>query len=1318
MNQTRKGMSVILVVSILLSMFAIVGSTMVFAEETEGTVALYLKNNAQWDSVVALTGSGTVEAQAVAGSADTYKVMLADTVDSVKFANSGQTETTKEITGFTSGQIYLLDTNQKQAGNPVVYGGKLDQYQVNNVILMIGDGMGAEHIKAGGIYIGDKMEMTKMPYSTMVNTYSLGSGYTDSAAAATAMATGYKTADGKIGMLANDTKVETLCEFAQQRGMKSGVIATQVLPHATPASFTAHVPGRYSYGSIASQQLKSEVDILLGGGGAYFENREEALKKYNYTKITDVNEINSVAADKNVLGVFHDSYITADDGVKLSQMSKEGLKRLDNDNGFFVMIEGSDIDSRAHNNEMSLMLKELEVFNDAIKVAWDYVKENPDTLLVVTADHETGNLTIPANAKKEDLTDGLFKSTAHTGVDVPLYAVGARAWDLCDKDIIDNTEIYKFIADSLNDTYGTAPTKTFEDLDKKRIFFELPDTWENPHVFVEGDINSDSEKGALMSHVADNVYQLNLHYYRQEMAGGKGLVQSGASASAVGTSEGIYLLGDVDVSGDINIKDATYLQKVLVELETADEIQDILSDVNKDNAINIKDVTEIQKYLADYDNIYGIGQPVEINPTDITEPTGSTEPSGSSEPTASTEPSGSTVPIDSTEPSSSTVPTDSTEPSSSTEPTVSTEPSDSSEPTVPTEPTDPSDTVTVYFRDDLNWGKAYAYNYFEDGTEGLGEYPGTAMTFVEKDSTGKSIYKITIAKNTKGVVFSNGATAQTVDVITNLVDGAGYYCPGSKVGVNYKVGAYQVEAPVETDPLDGLTLKFVFNDGKDYKTVKVDFEGYNKIFKILENHETGEATGTWEDYTPSRGYIYFEKPAAWKDAYMYSWGGAYFGEWPGRQMEKVPGEENLYRMLLSDDELDEVGSMLEFDLVFNQGDNVKQTVDLEFAGLNKVYKILTGEDSNKAAGVWYDYGSGPVGPGDPMTIYMKDQITNWDITDHGALFYALCDNGDKVPMTKLEDARIWSATVPDNFVSIAFLRVNPENGEIWNVFSPTTAREENNMYVLTATTSGKWAVYDPDEKPEPEPEPNPEDVTIYYTIPQEWLDNGYYLRVNCQEDNLHATAKWVLPYPEVEATSLEVDGNPVYMSKFKVNYGGAYKLQIQAYSDAAFTTWKAQINAINAKWTELSVFNNKYYNGSKWVNLDGSDPGDPDPDLTSVTVYYIPSDTWISSGYTYAVNYKQDDGTGTGDWLPSPLPVMEKTNKTIGGKAVYSATFDVNADYCYAMQFQALLDGTFKAQTRAVYNVSTPVETVNGKLYTNGTGKDGSGGTWNTPAFD
>lgn len=862
MKKAGKLLSFVLVFTLVASMFSICGAVVSAQDIAEGTGTLYFRNTLDWQQVSAFTAGGTqMQSVKVEGKDDVYSLALTQGATDVYFSN-GSNQRTQNITGFKDGQIFMPDANDKTENAGVTtYGGTLEYYKVKNVILMIGDGMGAEQAKAGEIYKGSKLVMQTLPYSTMVTTYSKD-GTTDSAAAATAMATGHKTANNMVGMLPDGTKVENLVEFSQARGLKTGIIVTQVMPHATPAGFTAHVAARYSYNSIAAQQLNAQVNLLFGGGGSYFDGREEAIAANNYQWVNDLKDVASVPADKNVLGTFNTSYITADDQPRLAETTKAGLERLTNDNGFFTMIEGSDIDSYCHQNDMGKMLKEMIVFDEAIEVANNYVKEHPDTLLLVTADHETGGLKVPDGATAENLTDSLFSTGNHTGADVPLYAAGARAWDFCSSNKVDNTFIHDFIADVIEETNGSAPPKDFTNYEARKVFFELPASWEKPYVYTEGAVSVGDFPGVEMENVEGNIYSVMLRDYSGEMT----------------PSDGKYTVGDLNGDGQASVADVLEIQKYLAKKITLTDDQLLAADVNGDGVPSVKDVLEIQKYAAGMENPYHVGETLD-------------------------------------------------------------------KPARPAEP-----------------------------------------------------------------------------------------------------------------------LSLVFSNGKDYKTVKIPFNGYNQKYKITEDEKTDSATGVWEEYHPTAGVIYFEKPESWKDAYFYTWGDAYFGVWPGTKMKPV--KDNIYSITVSDSEILE--TTLEFNLIFSSG-TTYQTMDLQFVGFNKIYKILGGERTQKAYGAWSDYSTedptGPTEPGQPMSIYLQDQ-TSWDITTDGALLYAQCDGGDRIALDYL-GSRTWKATVPDNYGNIVFLRVNPKNEtEVWNAFSPVTARGENDMYCVTGSTTGNWAKF---EGAEPDP---------------------------------------------------------------------------------------------------------------------------------------------------------------------------------------------------------------------------------------------------------
>lgn len=369
-----------------------------------------------------------------------------------------------------------------------------------NVIFMIGDGMGQEHIKAGEINKGAKLYMQTIPNRTQVTTYSFsvanaGAPSTDSAASATALATGVKTWNYYVGKDISQNNVENLTEYCHRLGMKTGVVCTQTLYHATPAGFTTHTSNRNYYATIARRQVtEEEVDLMLGGGQQFFSGTEELLQQVlneqqikvnadkdglyhqdlrqamtenGYKYITDFSELSKINKNEKVIGAFSWGRLTEGYGgahqnanPSLVQMTKSALSRLENENGFFMMIEGSDIDTYSHVADMEHMLDELNGFDQAVKVAMDYVDSHPNTLLVVTADHETGGLNLYDASTKDQLSNSLFTNQTgndywdHTNNDVAVYSYGKYAEELTkDRDVIDNIEIHNFIKQKLQEIY-------------------------------------------------------------------------------------------------------------------------------------------------------------------------------------------------------------------------------------------------------------------------------------------------------------------------------------------------------------------------------------------------------------------------------------------------------------------------------------------------------------------------------------------------------------------------------------------------------------------------------------------------------------------------------------------------------------------------------------------------------------------------------------------------------------------------------------------------------------------------------------------------
>lgn len=317
---------------------------------------------------------------------------------------------------------------------------------VKNIILMIGDGMGLNTIRCAEIQKGGKFATAAMPYTAQVMTDSL-SGTTDSAAAATALACGVKTYNKYIGMDKDSDPVESITEVAKGYGMKVGFAVTQHVAHATPAGFTAHVGNRDSFMQILGQQLKADIDVMLGGGQQFYRKGvKKLIEEHDYTYVSTPAELDALKPGKKVLGMFRYENILAGYKPSLETETKKALELLENDNGFFLLVEGSDIDTREALLDMDATLNEMKVFDHAVDTVLDYASRHPGTLVIVTADHETGGIQIPEGATAKDLTSDLFTSGGeHTSTNVGIFAAGAQADSLFDKELIDNTDVAKMM---------------------------------------------------------------------------------------------------------------------------------------------------------------------------------------------------------------------------------------------------------------------------------------------------------------------------------------------------------------------------------------------------------------------------------------------------------------------------------------------------------------------------------------------------------------------------------------------------------------------------------------------------------------------------------------------------------------------------------------------------------------------------------------------------------------------------------------------------------------------------------------------------------
>ena len=338
--------------------------------------------------------------------------------------------------------------------------------EVKNIILMIGDGMGENIIENAEIVKGDKLAMRGMPAKCYVTTDSLD-GTTDSAAASTAMSCGVKTHNKYIGVDENRQAVETMVEFAKAKGLKTGLVATQIIPHATPAGMAAHVENRNIYNVILKQMINAQVDVLYGGGSEYSDTAkmQKRIENAGYTYIKTADELYNNDLETPVIGAFNWGGMYAGGLPSLTDMTASALELLDGEEGFFLMVEESYIDITEADLDMEGTIKEMQVFDKCIDYTLSWAEEHPGTLVIVTADHETGGVIVPDDKKPENVNNDCFTSGGeHTSTNVALFAAGAKASELFNKDVIDNTDIAKLMRKALNETYGETEVKILNEV--------------------------------------------------------------------------------------------------------------------------------------------------------------------------------------------------------------------------------------------------------------------------------------------------------------------------------------------------------------------------------------------------------------------------------------------------------------------------------------------------------------------------------------------------------------------------------------------------------------------------------------------------------------------------------------------------------------------------------------------------------------------------------------------------------------------------------------------------------------------------------------
>lgn len=333
--------------------------------------------------------------------------------------------------------------------------------QPKNIILMIGDGMGLTQVSAAMYAKGNRHVLEHFPVVGFQKTHTKYGRITDSAAASTAIACGVKTYRNAVGVDADTIPHKTILEEAVARELATGMVTTVSITHATPAAFVSHQKYRNLHELIAIDLTNSGIDLFIGGGKKYFDRRyfdeRNLIKELNTKGYKVYNYFNHRLSEKIMMTDQKFGFFTADNHPiskmqgrdylpKAAKLALNFLKKR-GDNGFFLMIEGSQIDWAGHGNEVVQLMDELKDFNESIAAALDFALKDKETLLIVTADHETGGLAINPKSKMKRLKLA-FTSNDHTGTMVPVFAIGPKA-ELF-SGIYDNTEIYYKMKEALD----------------------------------------------------------------------------------------------------------------------------------------------------------------------------------------------------------------------------------------------------------------------------------------------------------------------------------------------------------------------------------------------------------------------------------------------------------------------------------------------------------------------------------------------------------------------------------------------------------------------------------------------------------------------------------------------------------------------------------------------------------------------------------------------------------------------------------------------------------------------------------------------------
>ena len=345
-----------------------------------------------------------------------------------------------------------------------------DYSGIKNVIIFIGDGMGFQHVRAGNVYLGRQLSFEKFPDATKSDTVNADGLITDSAAGATALATGYRTYNGYLGKNTDGDDVKTILDYAKDKGKSVGVVTSDVLSGATPSGFSAHSNSRNDAYTIIKSQVTSGVDFFAGKFSEDYEKNAYRFKNEGYG-VYDSLEGVDYTKKAVIMGNVQPKAGSDADGnpyMLLDDMTELALDYLSQDeDGFALMVEGAYIDKCSHSNDTAGMIDNVVAFDKAVAEAVKWANGRTDTVIIVTADHETGGLTVGSGATKNKLLNGVYDDITwefddHTDRRVPVFVSAPNGLSISklstsgNGDYMLNKDIFLFMLSCVNQTHVTS----------------------------------------------------------------------------------------------------------------------------------------------------------------------------------------------------------------------------------------------------------------------------------------------------------------------------------------------------------------------------------------------------------------------------------------------------------------------------------------------------------------------------------------------------------------------------------------------------------------------------------------------------------------------------------------------------------------------------------------------------------------------------------------------------------------------------------------------------------------------------------------------